>query len=170
MTNLKFELSSTGIKNGYILEKYGKYGTDKIEDVPSLSIPLQWTNPPEGTKQFALVMQDFDAIPVCGFSWIHWVALIPVNYTELPENASQVDVNLIQGVNSSISPFRKLDKKAASHFGGPAPPDKDHTYTFTIFALDKEIKLENGFYLNYLYKDMKNHILGIAELEGIYKC
>ena len=27
----------------------------------------------------------------------------------------------------------------------PAPPDKDHTYVFVVYALDAQIDLEEGF-------------------------
>ena len=98
-----FELTSSGIENGYIKEKYGQYGTENIKGMPSLSLPLEWKGVPEGTKSFALVMQDYDAIPVTGFSWIHWVAVIPGSYTKLEENASLTNKDIIQGVNSWIS-------------------------------------------------------------------
>lgn len=169
MVSFGMSLDSTGIKNGYIDDRYGKYGTENVEGMPSLSLPLEWKEVPKGTKSFAIVMEDMDAIPVVGFSWIHWVTLVPGTYMKLEENASQKDLELVQGVNSWVSPLGKLDKKIASHFGGPAPPDKDHTYTFKIYALDKEIKLEKGFYLNELYIEMKGHILGEALLEGRYR-
>lgn len=164
-----FELTSSGIENGYIKEKYGQYGTENIKGMPSLSLPLEWKGVPEGTKSFALVMQDYDAIPVTGFSWIHWVAVVPGSYTKLEENASLTNKDIIQGVNSWISSMGGLSKAEASHFGGPAPPDKEHTYEITIYALDKEIKLENGYYLNELYKEMEGHVLDSATLEGVYK-
>ncbi|MGL5428713.1 MAG: YbhB/YbcL family Raf kinase inhibitor-like protein, partial [Cetobacterium sp.] len=56
-----FSLESSGIENGFIKEKHGKFGTQNINGMPSLSIPLKWKNPPKNTKSFALVMQDLDA-------------------------------------------------------------------------------------------------------------
>ncbi|STO31117.1 putative kinase inhibitor [Fusobacterium necrogenes] len=164
-----FELTSSGIENGFINEKYGRYGSENINGMPSLSLPLEWKEAPKGTKSFALVMEDYDAVPVTGFSWIHWIAIIPGNYNKLEENASLTNKDIIQGVNSWVSSMGGLSKADASHFGGPAPPDKDHTYKFVLYALDKEIKLESGFYLNELYKEMEGHILNSTELEGIYK-
>lgn len=169
MTKNSFELTSYGIEKGYIHEKYGRYGVENINGMPSLSIPLEWQGAPEGTKSFALVMEDFDAVPVTGFSWIHWIAIIPGNFTQLEENAGLTNKDIIQGVNSWISSMGGLSKAEASHFGGPAPPDKDHTYKFVLYALDKEIKLESGFYLNELYSEMRGHILASATLEGVYK-
>lgn len=164
-----FELKSSGIENGYIKEKYGQYGTENIKGMPSLSLPLEWKDVPKGTKSFALVMEDYDAIPVTGFSWIHWTTIIPGNLAKLDENASLTNKEIIQGVNSWVSSMEGLSKAEASHFGGPAPPDKEHTYKITIYALDKEVKLKSGYYLNELYKEMKGHILDSATLEGKYK-
>lgn len=62
-----------------------------------------------------------------------------------------------------------LNKSDASHFGGPAPPDTDHTYNITIYALDKEINLQPVFYLNELYAKMNDHILDKVTLNTKYK-
>lgn len=164
-----FTLESKGVENGYIKEKYGKYGSQNLNGMPSLSLPLTWKESPYNTKSYALVMEDFDAIPVTGFSWIHWVAIIPGTTTELKENASLENKDIIQGVNSWISSMGGLNKSDASHFGGPAPPDKDHTYNITIYALDKTIKLQPGFYLNELYNEMNGHILDKVTLKANYK-
>lgn len=164
-----FTLESNGIEDGYIKEKYGKYGEQFLNGMPSRSIPLEWKNAPKNTKSYALVMEDYDAIPVTGFSWIHWVALIPENLNRLEENASLTNKDIVQGVNSWISNMGGLNKVEASHFGGPAPPDKEHTYNITLYALDKEIDLENGFYLNELYEKIEGHILDKVVLKGKYK-
>lgn len=169
ISSFGFTLESTGIENGYIKEKYGKHGTQNLNGMPSLSLPLKWNGALEKTKSYALVMQDHDAIPVTGFTWIHWVALIPGEMNELLENASLENKDIVQGVNSWVSSMGGLNKSDASHFGGPAPPDKEHTYTITLYSLDKNIKMEPGFYLNELYKEMEGHILDEVTLKGKYK-
>lgn len=164
-----FSLESNGIKNGEIEAKYGGKGKT-INGIGAISIPLSWENAPKGTKSYAIVMLDDDAIPVVGVSWIHWsVANIPVTMSELKENESRENKDLVQGVNSWISPIGGLSKEEASFYGGPLPPDKDHTYKIIIYALDKELELENGYYLNELYKKMEGHILGSSEIKGIYR-
>lgn len=164
-----FILKSDSIIGGYIKSEFGKYGDSWIDKMPSKSLELKWENAPEGTESFFIVMQDYDAIPVTGFSWIHWIAVVPKNYTELKENDSRVDKNIVQGVNSWASKISGLAKEKASFYGGPTPPDKDHIYEIKIYALDKIPNLKNGFYLNEAYKEIKGHILGEAEIEGIYK-
>lgn len=169
VSSFGFTLESNGIENGYIKEKYGKHGTQNLNGMPSLSLPLKWSGALEKTKSYALVMQDHDAIPVTGFTWIHWVALIPGEMNELLENASLENKDIVQGVNSWVSSMGGLNKSDASHFGGPAPPDKEHTYTITLYSLDKNIKMEPGFYLNELYKEMEGHIIDEVTLKGKYK-
>ena len=164
-----FILKSDSIINGCIKNEFGKHGDSWIDNVPSKSIGLKWENAPEGTESFLIVMQDYDAVPVAGFSWIHWIAIVPKNYTELKENASREDKNIIQGINSWASKLVGLPKERATFYGGPTPPDKDHVYEVKIYALDKVLNLKNGFYLNESYKEIKGHVLGEGEIEGIYK-
>ena len=168
VNSMAISLESKGIKNGNISAEYGKHGNSMMDGMPSLSIPLNWKGAPKGTKSFVLVMEDYDAIPVAGFSWIHWVAVIPGDYTELKENASRDDKKILQGINSWASSMGGVDREKASFYGGPAPPDKAHTYTFRLYALDKELKFDGTFYLNELYKAMKGHVLESTELEGSY--
>jgi len=57
-------LRSSGLEeNGTIDEKYTCDGMD-------VSIPLNWSDPPEGTKSFALIADDPDAP---SGNWVHWV-------------------------------------------------------------------------------------------------
>ena len=68
------EITSSGIENGRIADKYGKRGDDFINNVPSLSLPLIIHNAPAETKSFALILKDEDAASVVGYPWIHWLA------------------------------------------------------------------------------------------------
>ncbi|RRD22792.1 YbhB/YbcL family Raf kinase inhibitor-like protein [Fusobacterium canifelinum] len=164
-----FTLKSSGIKNGIIDKEYGGKGKETIKGVGSRSLPLEWENSPEGTQSYAIVMLDHDAISVVGMSWIHWtVANIPKDKKDLKANESRENKNLIQGLNSWISPLANFTKEEASFYGGPMPP-KDHNYTIIIYALDTELDLQKGYYLNELYQKMKGHILATSVLEGVYK-
>lgn len=165
-----FKIESKGIINGIIKEEYGGNGKEFIKNVPSKSIPLEWKNIPKKTKSFVIIMEDYDAIPVMGFSWIHWsVGDIPADKKALLENESRINAELIQGANSWGSSLGGLAREDASYYGGPWPPDKDHTYKITIYALDIELGLKNGYYLNEVYHKMEGHVLGTASINGIYK-
>ena len=68
-------------------------------------------------------MDDPDAMGAVGKVWVHWVAwnIDPTN-TEL-ENLT----------TEGMTDFGEVG------YGGPAPPDKRHTYVFTLYALDSEL-------------------------------
>ena len=155
---------STVLNGGEIPAKYGKHGDTKNDfGVPSISVPFEIQDAPEGTVCYALVLDDVDAVPVCGFTWIHWVAA-NIKKSVVPENDS-VNADYPQGVNSWLQTY---GKQGAVGYGGMTPPDAPHTYTLKVYALDAELPLENGFYLNELMHAMKGHILAQAEAEGVY--
>ena len=78
---------------------------------------------PEGTKSLALIMDDPDAMGAVGKVWVHWVAWnIDPTKTELAKSTE------------GMTDFGEVG------YGGPAPPDKIHTYVFKLYALDSELK------------------------------
>lgn len=162
-------VTSEGIRAGRIESKYGKHGQQFFKGMPTCSLPLKFVDYPGETKTFAIVMEDKDAIPVTGFSWLHWsVANLKVD--ELPENASMYGEGFVQGTNSWSSALLPdaLTREEAARFGGCAPPDRPHSYEIHVFALDCEVPLQNGFYVNELYKAMRGHVLAAYTLTGCY--
>lgn len=153
------------MENGYILKKYSKYAEEqeKYKGNPKVSFPITFEEVPSGTKSFAITLIDFDAVGVCGFPWIHWIACdIPGEVSELPENVSMDNtLNIVQGRNSFSSDFvGETDSKIIYGYVGPTPPDKDHKYILDVYALDcPTLQLENGFSLNELYDKMEHHVL-----------
>ena len=168
------KIKSTSIVNGYFQDNIGHRGTNFLkEKKPNYSFHLSWEDLPKNTASLALTFLDHDAVPVCGFSWIHWlVANIDPTLKELSENAS-VDSSLLEGVtswSSGIIPEEwRLTKEDDAGFGGCAPPDKEHLYTVELYALDKKLELPRGFMLNDLLKAMKGHVLDKCTLEALYK-
>lgn len=168
------KIYSSGIINGYIESRFGKFcdESDKLQDVSIRSLPISWGELPAGTTTLALVMEDYDAVPVCGFSWIHWlVANIDPNRKELLENASREDKELVQGKNSRASKQISGEQpdSIVNYYLGPRPPDKDHEYKICVYALDAKLNLQTGFMLNDLMKAMRGHVLDSADLYGLYR-
>lgn len=168
------KLESLSISNGFLNEKHGKYASDslKLLNVPIISPHLMWGELPSKTVSLALIMQDYDAIPVCGFSWIHWlVANIDPALNGLPENSSRELKGLVQGKNSLASKQICGDQpdEVINFYGGPRPPDKDHDYQFELFALDTSLDLSTGFRMNDLLKAMEGHVIDNVRLIGKYK-
>ncbi|WP_394920452.1 YbhB/YbcL family Raf kinase inhibitor-like protein [uncultured Robinsoniella sp.] len=166
----KMIVTSTGIVNGEIEKKYGKYGDQFNENgIPTYSLPFKIENAPEDTKSYAIVLEDKDAFPVSGgFSWIHWTAA-NITRTEIMENESQTATDFVQGLNSWTSTQGgNQSKELSSFYGGMAPPDAPHLYEIHVYALDIMLNLENGFLYNDMYKQMDGHILDQYTLKGTY--
>lgn len=173
------KITTNAIIDGYFRPEFGKYATNKRADGRVIFSPdIEIHEEPEDTVSYALFMEDRDAIPVCGFSWIHWVAC-NITQTHLEAGASEAAFKLfeqgaeapfVQGANSWISPLAgSMDRIAASVYGGMAPPDRDHQYEIYVFALDTLLDLKQGFYANELFHAMEGHILWVDSIKGIYK-
>ncbi|MBW1605262.1 YbhB/YbcL family Raf kinase inhibitor-like protein [Lactobacillus sp. Sy-1] len=158
------------LTNGHLGDQYTKHAApdQKIGNVPFISFPIEINNVPENTQSLSLVMLDWDSIPVCGFAYIHWVACnIDPKTTLIPENASHNDsIGLVHGNNSTAGPLAgPLDPVISQRYLGPTPPNCDHDYTLTIYALDTKLPLQDGFWLNELRHQMKGHVIEQASVE-----
>ena len=163
------QVTSSGIANGVIGDRFGKRGS-QMNDFGkcTYSLPFSISGAPEGTVSYAFVLEDVDAVPVCGFSWIHWMGC-DLTSEDVPEGASTSSPSFTQGANSWISPLagsRSIEE--SSTYGGMAPPDRDHTYELHVFALDSMLNLAPGFLLNELRWAMEGHVLDSATLKGLY--
>ena len=150
-------LSSSGIINGKILDKYGKRGTQVKFGMPTLSLPLKIEDAPKNAKAFAIIFDDPDSVPVCGYTWVHWL-VANLTKQELKENESVTSYDFIQGKNSWND----------NCYGGPCPPDKPHSYRFRVFALSEKLDLRGDFTLLQLETAMQGKILETTELRGTY--
>mgnify|MGYP003345955305 CR=1 FL=1 len=93
-----FTLESPAFKdNATIPSQYTCEGGD-------ISPPLQWRNPPKGTKSFAIIVDDPDAPDPAApkQTWVHWVLFnIPSSIEDLPEGARTV-----QGSYSALNDWK----------------------------------------------------------------
>ena len=132
-------------------------------DGSDLSPPLEWTQPPGGTKSLALIVDDPDA-PVG--TWVHWVLIgIPPDRRNLPEGVeASAAPKALGGAGNGKNDFGKLG------YGGPAPPRGPvHRYYFKLYALDTTLSLGSGATKAQVEKAMKGHTLAQAELMGRYQ-
>lgn len=151
------KISSLGMVNGKILDKYGKRGSQIKFGMPTLSLPIKIEDAPKNTKCFTIIFDDPDSVPVCGYIWIHWL-VTNLKTNELKEDASQNDYTIIQGKNSWND----------NSYGGPCPPDKPHSYRLRVFAMSSLLNLRGDFTLEQLENEMEDKIIETAELRAIY--
>lgn len=157
----------SAIENGKFLDKFGKRGTQfNSLGMCTYSPEIVISEAPAKTKSYALILEDRDAIPLDGFSWIHWT-VANVRKDEIAENES-IKGTLLQGA-TTWSAGKPEDRLESAVYGGMAPPDCDHVYRLAVYALDAVLDLEQGFYANELYKVMKGHVLDKKVLEAIYE-
>lgn len=173
------KITSSAIINGVIQDKYGKRGQvfknkhDELKRefdhgyMPINSIPIKIEDAPQNTVSYCIFVEDKDAIPVCGFSWIHW-AVANLTKNEIKENESIDAVGFIQGVNSWYGAVYGFSREHAIGYGGMTPPDKEHKYHISVFALDTKLELKNGFFVNELFEVMEGHIIDQKTISGIY--
>lgn len=93
---------NVALSNGYLPDRFGKYApaTDKLHDLPIRSFPIEISGLPTDTAALALTLIDYDAVPVAGFPWIHWIATDIAVTDLIPENASALETEMTQGKNS----------------------------------------------------------------------
>lgn len=154
-----------------IPKRYSKYTDELAQGNVIVSFPFSIEGAPAGTKTFAWSLVDYDSIPVCGFAYIHWVvANVPAAKTKIEADFSRIDSQHLHGKNSLVSKFLPTDFSAIEDsYIGPYPPDQDHIYTLTVYALDSDLALSQGFYLNNLQKALEPHLLGRAKIDLIGK-
>jgi len=149
MANLVLE--SSAFSNGEEIPKKHGYKNGNV------SPPLKISGIPSGTQSLALIMDDPDAQAAVGKIWVHWVIWnIESNTTDFPEGSTPP--GKIDGKND----FGELG------YGGPAPPDKRHTYIFKLYALDKKLDLEKGATKAQVEDSMKGYFIEQTRLEGTY--
>ena len=112
--------------------------------------PLVINGIPEGTKSLTLIMDDPDAMEPAGKVWVHWVVWNIVGST--------ID---LKKCHQCMTDFGE------EGYGGPAPPDKRHTYVFKLYALDCYLDADNETKAE-VVDDMKGHIIEQATLTGTY--
>lgn len=156
-------------------DEYSKAAPEqnKIGGVPVVSFPFYIDNLDPRAHYLHWRFVDDDAIPVCGFEWIHWtVANVPVealmfdfndsHALQIPADFSRTMSAMIpealQGRNSQASRFVGCtDPSVTTRYNGPQPPDKDHEYMLEVFGSERPLPhLQQGFYMNELLCEVRN--------------
>ena len=143
-----FVISSRDFEEGKEIPK--KFGYKHGNEEPHIGLGMI----PSGTRSLAVIMDDPDAMGAVGKVWVHWLIWISSDVPVL----SKLSVVGISGKND----FGEIG------YGGPAPPDKRHTYIFKAYALDNVLDLKEGYSKQELENAMKDHIIAEAKLTGTF--
>lgn len=106
-------------------------------DGENISVPLAWSNLPEGTESVALVMHDPDAPDGTVYHWGVWA--IPADANELAEDQpTEAEFSLSGADDSKVTVYQSTNAAEELGYTGPCPPEGDdaHRYIFEVFALD----------------------------------
>jgi Raf kinase inhibitor-like YbhB/YbcL family protein len=154
-TSSDIDLSSPAFEDeGMIPQTYTCDGQD-------ISPELRWSDPPERTQSFVLIVEDPDAP---ARTWIHWVIYnIPADQRSLEEAVppeAELPNGALQGQNSW----------PRTGYGGPCPPRGTHRYFFTLYALDTTLGLDpQSADKAAVLESMEGHVLAQTSLMGQYE-
>ncbi len=146
MSTLKIS-SPVFAHNSHIPPKYTCDGAD-------INPPLLIENVPIGAKSLALIVDDPDAPRG---TWVHWVV-----WNIAPDTGKIEEHSLPAHASQGVNDFKKRT------YGGPCPPSGTHRYFFKLYVLDTMLNLAPGTDKAGLEKAMHGHMLGQAELIGLY--
>jgi Raf kinase inhibitor-like YbhB/YbcL family protein len=135
-----------------IPEKYG-YTEDNVNP------PLEISGVPDSAESLLLVVDDPDAREPAGKIWDHWVVwnVVP-DVGTIPGDWDVAAAGATEGQNDF----------GESGWGGPNPPDREHTYRFLLYALDDSIDLDASASKDDVYDAAEGTVVAKADLEGTY--
>ena len=150
----KLELTSPAFSDGDEIPR--EYGYKNGNQKPPLRIHVTtYQEGGTGIDSLALIMDDPDAMGAVGKVWVHWVVW---NLLWFADGKPSLGRPTKQGMTD----FGEVG------YGGPAPPDKRHTYVFKLYALDTELDLPDKSTKADVEKAMEGHIIDQATLTGTY--
>jgi Raf kinase inhibitor-like YbhB/YbcL family protein len=148
----KIELKTTSFTPGGSIPK--RFTCEAADVSPALA----WTDPPLGTRSFAIIEDDPDAP---SGTFVHWVVYdLPAAYRKLPEALSGND-QMPDGGRQGTNDFSRTG------YSGPCPPPgRPHRYFIRLYAVDAILNLRPAATRKELDAAMQGHILAQAELMG----
>jgi len=149
-----FTLRSAAFADGEALDP-----SFTADEEDSVAPPLEWTAPPPGTQELALVVEDPDAPQSAQGSepFCHWLV-----WGLAPQQGK-----LLEG---EMPPRVGKNSFGNSEWLLPDPPTGhgSHDYVFQLFALDRPLPLMPGAPRDDLIEAMEGHVIGAAVLTATY--
>ncbi len=135
-------------------------------DGKDVSPPLEWSDPPPGVQEFAILVEDEDAPRDHRFyHWVMWG--IPPQITmmprAIPRDGREELLVARQGFNSFS--YDNMGYRGPAPLPGSGP----HRYVFRLYALDTQLRPGFNVTGDVLDRAMNGHVLAEAELVGVYE-
>jgi Raf kinase inhibitor-like YbhB/YbcL family protein len=156
-----FTMTTAGFDDGGIIpDKFTGPTPTQFQNSP----PLVWSNPPDGTESFVLLLHDVDAtINKQTDDVTHWLIY------NIPGSAS--------GLTEGIQPIAKLpdgsvqapNQRKTPGYLGPGARGIYHHYVFELYALDIKLSLPTEASRTDVFNAVQGHILGKVVLVGRFK-
>lgn len=149
---MAIQLHSPAFRDGGLIpERYGYTNAN-------VNPPLEIEGVPDGTASLVLLMDDPDAVEPAGKVWDHWTVWnIDPDRERIPEGWD------VSTATEGQNDFGERE------YGGPNPPDREHTYRFRLFALDTTLDLEPGASKATVVATMDGQIIEETVLEGTFR-
>jgi Raf kinase inhibitor-like YbhB/YbcL family protein len=150
---MAFALKVAGFADGAEIPR------ENTGDGANSSPALEWLGEPEGTRSFALIVDDPDA-PMG--TWNHWLLW------DIPAHIHSLAANFQPGATgaSGANDFRRPG------YGGPYPPRGHgrHRYFFKLYAIDRSLLgLPPGSRRDDLDRALRGRTIGEAQYMGTYE-
>jgi Raf kinase inhibitor-like YbhB/YbcL family protein len=146
---MPFTLLAEGFQFGQTIPV--RYTCDGVDVSPA----LDWSNPPENCKSYALVVDDPDAPSGLFTHWLVW---------DIPGDR----LGLSEGSRVGVAGTNDFGKPG---YGGPCPPKGHgpHRYFFHLFAVDaKSLELKPGARRADFDRELRRHKTVEATFMGTY--
>lgn len=126
-----------------------------------VSPSLTWSDAPDRTQAFALIVEDPDAP---AGTWTHWLVY------DLPSTAHALSEGLPKTAEISGGGRQGMNDFGKIGYGGPCPPPgKPHHYFFRLYALNAPLHLNAGASKEQVHEALKSHVEAETELMGRFK-
>jgi Raf kinase inhibitor-like YbhB/YbcL family protein len=156
-----FSLTSTGFDDGGIIPaKFTAPTPNEFQNSP----PLAWSNTPDGTVSFVVLLHDLDgAVNRRTDDVTHWLIYnIPGSATNLSEGVQP----LVQLPDGSV---QAPNQRKTPGYLGPGARGIYHHYAFELYAIDIKLNLPSDSSRADVFNAVQGHILGKAVLMARFK-
>ncbi len=157
--NAVLSLSSATIVSGKLPDKSGCNGPGT-----GISPQLSWSDPPAGTRSFALIMDDRDAIVghLRRHYFAHWLAF------NLDPTRRELGEGLPKQSLGSGERFGNVGMPQSGYAGTCPDAGTTHHYVLTLYALDTRLDLPESTNASKLLKAIDGHVLAQGQMTGTY--